>query len=283
MIKIRLFKDTEKSLLESGDGKVLQDMVASADAMDAKLSDHKNHNVTFWIAIAALVVAGLSIALLFFERAKMDIQISEIRSENSAKMTWLQKNQRGLVAGETAPSRVEVKVAEDSPRLGSKDAKVEIVEYSDFQCPYCHKFFTDAFQQIKTEYVDTGKASFVYQSFPFLGEESKRASEASFCAKDQGKFWEFHDILFNNQKGENKGTFSDKNLRKLAIKAGLDTKEFNACFDSAKYRQLVADEWSAGRDFGVSGTPTIFVNGYRLVGAQSFQTFKDTIEQALQE
>ena len=107
----------------------------------------------------------------------------------------------------------------------------------------------------------TGKVHFTYIPYSFIGPESVRAAEAAFCAADQGLFWQFHDVLFNSQAGENNGTFSDTNLILLAQKAGLKMTEFRPCFDNGKYRQQVQDDLKQGQDRGVTGTPYFFVNG----------------------
>jgi protein-disulfide isomerase len=105
--------------------------------------------------------------------------------------------------------------------LGNPKATVTIIEYSDYQCPFCGKFYRDTLQAVKTNYIQTGKISFVYRDFDFLGPESFRASEATWCAKEQGKYWEYQGYLFNHQNGENGGAFSDENLKLFAAELGL--------------------------------------------------------------
>jgi protein-disulfide isomerase len=119
---------------------------------------------------------------------------------------------------------------------------------------------------------------FGYFNFAFLGEESQWSAEAAECAGDQDAYWEFHDYLFSHQSGENGGAFSKDNLKGFAASMKLDTKAFNTCIDSGKYAQLVQDQTNIGRQLGVSSTPTFAVNGKPVVGAQSFDTFKATIE-----
>ena len=140
------------------------------------------------------------------------------------------------------------------------------------------------------KYVKTGKVRFVYKHFAFLGDESRLAAEASECAGDQDKFWQYHDFLYNHiwnnyygkgQQGENVGAFSKDNLKKFASTVGLDQGVFSKCFDSGKYKQKVAADTELGRLNGVSGTPSAFVNGEILVGAQPFSAFQTAIEEAL--
>lgn len=181
----------------------------------------------------------------------------------------------------TPPAVVNFTPPADAPRLGSATAPVEIVEFSDFQCPFCGKFQQEVYPRLKAEYIDTGKASFVYQDYAFLGTESVRASIAAKCAKDQGKFWEYHDYLFAQQNGENEGGFTDQKLRSFAAALKLNQSSFNTCLQQSKYETSVKAETAAGQALGISGTPTVLVNGTMLVGALPYEQFKAAIEAAL--
>ena len=165
--------------------------------------------------------------------------------------------------------------------LGDPGAKVTVVEFADFQCPFCGRFFKTTIPSLKENYVKTGAVRFVFRDFAFLGEESTRAAEAARCAGDQNKFWEYHDYLYNHQKGENQGAFSDANLKKFADTLKLDRAVFDACFDSEKYRPFVERETKLGQELGVSGTPTTFVDGEAIVGAIPFADIEKKIQAAL--
>ena len=127
----------------------------------------------------------------------------------------------------------------------------------------------------------TGKAKLIYRDFAFLGEESNWASQAARCAGDQGKFWQYHDYLYEHQKGENQGAFNKDNLKNFARELGLDKNGFNTCLDSEKHKQAVENDTEMGRKFGVTGTPTSFINGKLVQGAVPFATFKTAIDAAL--
>jgi protein-disulfide isomerase len=114
-----------------------------------------------------------------------------------------------------------------------------------------------------------------------LGEESQWAAEASECASEQNKFWEYHDKLFDSQNGENQGAFSKDNLKKFAAELGLDTTQFNQCLDSSKYALEVQEQTQSGQQLGVSSTPTFVINGVPVVGAQNFTAFQQIIEAQL--
>ncbi len=161
--------------------------------------------------------------------------------------------------------------------LGNAGAKVVMVEYADFQCPFCGKFFTETTQPVIENYVKTGKIQFVYRDFAFLGPESVKSAEAAWCAGDQNKYWEFHDYLFTHQNGENKGGFADANLKAFAKTLGLDTTAFNQCLDSGKYTKVVTDSTTNAGKAGVQSTPNSFIlkNGKVVDTVEGAYPFKD--------
>lgn len=174
--------------------------------------------------------------------------------------------------------------------LGSADAKVTIVEFSDFQCPYCRSFFIGAYPELKKNYIDTGKVKLVFRHLPLSFHPGARpAALAAQCAGDQGKFWQMHDTIFAEQQKQEADTsavtrtvnFEIADLNTWAKSLGLTMTTFNACMDSEKYGTKVDADIAAGTSFGVSGTPTFFVNGQFLLGAQPFSAFKKLIDDAL--
>jgi protein-disulfide isomerase len=122
-----------------------------------------------------------------------------------------------------------------------------------------------------------------YWHFAFLGQESQWAGEASECAAEQDAFWEYHDYLFDNHGGENRGAFSKDNLKRFADELGLDTEAFNKCLDSGRNNQVVQSETASGREIGIQSTPTFLVNGQPVVGAQPFEVFEQMIEKELNQ
>ncbi len=157
--------------------------------------------------------------------------------------------------------------------LGSPTAKVTLVMYEDFQCPWCGKLVAESETQIRNTYVKNGQVQLVFRDFPFLGgfvqpyvaakDESLNAAMAARCAGDQGQFWQYHDYLFAHQSGENEGAFSVANLESFASTLGLNTNTFNQCLTSNKYAQAVAASKAEATSAGVTGTPKgfILVNG----------------------
>lgn len=174
-------------------------------------------------------------------------------------------------------------LAGNGPMLGNPDAPVTVIEFADFQCPFCGRYFKNVEPQLLDRYVKTGKVKFIYRDFAFLGEESEWGAEAARCANDQGKFWQYHDYLFNHQSGENSGAFAKENLKQFARALGLVSVSFDACLDSEKYLKAVQNDTDAGRSFGVGGTPTTFVNGQAVSGAVPFSDIAAVVEAALKK
>lgn len=174
--------------------------------------------------------------------------------------------------------------ADDDSFLGSEKAKVTVIEFSDFQCPFCRSFWRDTLPQLKKDYVDTGKIKFVYRDFPLdFHAGAKPAAEGAECARDQDKFWELHDKIFQEQDKQGQGTisFTKTEIVKWAGQIGLNMTKFNQCLDLGKYKAEVEKDIADGTAAGVSGTPTTFINGRSLVGAQPFSLFKAVIDEEL--
>lgn len=192
------------------------------------------------------------------------------------------------VAGDTRQAGGVVNVStDDDATLGNPDASVTIIEFSDFQCPFCRKFWKETLPQIKKDYLLTGKAKFVYRDFPLtqIHPGATPAAEGAECAKEQDKFWEMHDAIFEEQEKQGSGTiqFTADDVKKWAAKIGFNTSKFNQCLDSGKYKQEVEKDLADGSVAGVTGTPAVFVNGRLIVGAQPFAAFKVIIDEELKK
>jgi len=153
--------------------------------------------------------------------------------------------------------------------LGDTNAPVLVEVWSDFQCPACRIFAEEIEPRVVENYVTPGKALYVYRQYPFIDDnsnskESDQAANASMCAADQNRFWDYHDILFANWKSENAGAFSDKRLVAFAKSLGLDMDKFNTCFNANTFKSQINQDLQAGNKAGVNGTPSVFVNGQLL-------------------
>lgn len=163
----------------------------------------------------------------------------------------------------------------------SPGAKVTIIEFSDFQCPFCGRYQQTVHPALFKEYVDSGKVNFVYKHSAFLGQESVWAAQAAECAADQGKFWEYHDLLFSRQNGENQGAFNKDKLIGFAKEMGLDMAKFEPCLTNDETLARVTADTQEGQKAGVRGTPTFFINGQPLVGAQPLTAFQQVLDKQL--
>jgi protein-disulfide isomerase len=165
------------------------------------------------------------------------------------------------------------------PTLGDADAPVVMVEYGDFRCPFCGEFARETEPKLVDKYVESGTLRMEWRDFPYLGRESVSAALATRAAQEQGKFWEYHDLLYENQSGG----FSDERLVELARETHLDTEEFEADLGSARHQEAVTRDFREGQRIGITGTPTFLINGEMLAGAQPIEVFEDAIEQAKRE
>ncbi|OGN27938.1 MAG: hypothetical protein A3A33_04230 [Candidatus Yanofskybacteria bacterium RIFCSPLOWO2_01_FULL_49_25] len=194
----------------------------------------------------------------------------------------------------TPTPRVSIVLTDQDNIQGDSNAPVTIVEYSDFQCPFCRVAFRATLPGLLQEYVATGKAKLVYRHFPLssIHPMAGKAAEASQCAAEQGKFWEMHDAIFNKQSAMNPAELQDPqqtitvkytlaNLKQWARGVVPNLTTFNACLDSGKYATRVQDDTKSGAGLGVQGTPTFFINGLIFEGAVPFDSLKPVIEAEL--
>ncbi|MEK7507513.1 MAG: DsbA family protein [Patescibacteria group bacterium] len=171
--------------------------------------------------------------------------------------------------------------------LGDSKAPVTIIEYGDYQCPFCEKFFSETEPLVREKYINAGTVRMIYRNFAFLGPESINAAEASECAKDQKKFWAYHDEIYKKEKidgSENNGNLNRELFLTIAKDIGLDAEAFKSCIDSKKYTSVVQAEVTDGKNAGVDSTPYFFINGQVMRGALPYEGasgFKAVIDSAL--
>ena len=174
-------------------------------------------------------------------------------------------------------------VATQGRTLGPENARVTVEEYSDFQCPYCARAARTMDPKIEQDYVADGRVKLVFRHHALIGQESVWAAEATECANEQGKFWDYHDKLFENQHGENQGAFAIDNLKRFAEELGLDTQAFNQCLDSHKYEALVNADTEDALKKGIQSTPTFVIGDQTVDGPRSYDDLKKAIEGALRK
>jgi len=225
--------------------------------------------VGLWKAIAA-IFAVMFVAVLFHDW-------TEVQTGAAQQQVPTQQQQQQQVPTQQQQPTVVAVSADDDAVKGDADAPITIIEFSDFQCPFCSRFYTDTLGQIEKDYIDTGKAKLVFRDFPLsFHPEAQPAALAAECGKEQGKFWEFHDAIFENQ-----GSIGADLYQKIAKDNGLDMAKFNDCISTEKYKSEIQKDFTDGSAAGVSGTPTFFINGVKLVGAQPYQNIKAIIDQEL--
>lgn len=229
-----------------------------------------------------LVIGGLVVLLLGAALGGMFVKIQYLEGKVSGTQTVAPTpTQPSTPSAPPVPTKVDVKVSPDDPMLGDPKAKLTIVEFADFQCPFCGRFHKDTFPQIKKDYIDKGLVKFVYKNLAFLGKESTDAANAALCAKEQNKFWEYHDKLYESQSGENQGAFSIVNLKKFAADMGLNTSQFNKCLDEQKYNSQVQADGTEAAKNGFTSTPSIAIGFTPIIGAQPYAQFKTAIDAEL--
>ena len=223
--------------------------------------------------------------------AAMRQELDTLKTDMDAIKKQLGEVQKQLASRPAAPpppGPVTMNVG-DGPALGNADAPITIVEFSDYQCPFCKKHATNALGTIKTNYIDTGKVRYLFRDFPLdsIHPYARKAAEAAHCAGDQGKFWDMHDVMFQNQ-----GALQTDSLRHFARTMELDLDTFNACLDEGKYAKRVEADVAAGSAVGVTGTPGFFIGKAKpdgtmvatfVKGAQPASAFSQVIDRLLEE
>ncbi|MBM2818881.1 MAG: DsbA family protein [Nitrosarchaeum sp.] len=233
------------------------------------------------VSLIAAFFAGSYTVLKSEETTKIELNDSIKKLESK-----ILRNQPSNLP-DTKPIRVSI---DDDPIKGSNDAPITIVEFSDFQCPFCSRFHIQTFPLILKEYVDTGKVKFVYRDFPIQSSHPNAipAAAASECAHEQNNYWEYHNALFERQTVWNNLEISDSinTFKKFAIELGLNEDQFNSCLDSGKYIEEINKDLKDGTNYGITGTPGFLIgnekNGFvKLTGAQPFEAFKKIIDSQL--
>jgi len=188
------------------------------------------------------------------------------------------------IAAKTASPLINLE--NGSPPLGSDVAPITIVEFGDYQCEACYHWFHNARASLIDNYIETGKAKLVFVDLPFLGRDSPKAAQASYCAEDQGKYWEYHEILYIFQEGENSGWADRDRLNSFAFSLDMNMDEFNDCMDYSKYAKRVQANYDEAVKNGVQGTPTFIIISQdgtieKFAGPQPYSVFAATIEPML--
>lgn len=224
------------------------------------------------IGIAAIATIGFFVMLgMYIKQTSKLAQVSPTQAGTDSNNA---NNDTNNAANNepTAPKKIDIAVTDADHIRGKKDAPVTIIEFSDFQCPYCQRYHA-TMQQVMSAYPD--KVRWVYKHFPLesIHPFARKAAEAAECASEQGKFWEYADKLYAGQASFSETFFSD-----LAREMKLDSNKFDECLANGKYRSVVDADYQQGLAAGVQGTPSNFVNGQELPGAVPFADVKSAID-----
>ncbi len=242
-------------------------------------SDRNNKKQTFHapsLTIGA-IISGICIAVIFFGGEYMP-ESSEPLIEKQLEDSPIQPKQITF----------DTLLQNGSPVLGDKNASITLVEFGDYQCHFCNVYYHNTEHKIFENYVMTGKVNVIFKDYTIIGEDSVRAAHAAHCAGEQGKFWEYHDILYENWSGENSGWAGQNNIVNFAQQIGLNMDEFNQCSDDRRYEQKIATSNTDAQTLGITGTPAFYVISstqqevQTIKGAQPYEVFERIFDSMLE-
>ena len=240
-------------------------------------SDLRNGRRRIVIGVAAIVLIGAILVTALYQMQNTSRVSSTGTSTGSS--TGTSTGMSTGTSGAPDPRLAYLTILPGYAVLGSRNATVTIFQFGDFQCPTCDNWFKTQEPQVLQNLVDTGKADFVWRDFDYYGIDSTNASQAAYAAGEQGKFWQFYDLLYTNQAGINSGWADKANLFGFAQSLGLNMTEFGSSFNSGKYLSMVTTNFDDGQKLGITGTPTFFVVGphgqvVEIVGSQPYSVFQ---------
>jgi len=236
-----------------------------------------------------LISIGSILIVVFFVGYFVGVEAGE----DSARQQELEKYEKRIAESKTPKIETFSEISkDDDPILGDPDAPISIIEFSDYQCQFCARFYSDTLPLLNSQYIETGKVNLISRDFPIVKIHSNAmpTALASECANEQGKFWEYHGELFETQNTwkQNKSDEIILTLKQFAKDLNLNQEQFDACLDSKKYAEEISNDLADGQKYFVTGTPTFFVGndkiGYSSIfGAQSFSDFRIMIDEKLSQ
>ncbi|HVA96459.1 MAG TPA: DsbA family protein [Candidatus Acidoferrales bacterium] len=246
-----------------------------------KIPRFKNVTLNTFLVVT-IVVFAFFLGMLTNKVFDLQQQLNDTKSASAAIAAQPNTALQPPVSGAPAPSGPVNVAIGDYPVQGDSNAKVTVIEFADFRCPFCEQWFKTVEPQLMKDYVNTGKVKFAFRNYAFLGPASTLAAEAGECANDQNQFWAFHDYMYDHQPDESDTSmYTVDNLSKIAGSLGMDQSQFNSCLSSKKFANAVTKDLNDGSTAGVNGTPTTFVNGMAIVGAVPYAQLKQQIDTAL--
>lgn len=243
------------------------------------MSKESKSTLIIAIVFSSIVIAG-SLIFLGLQLGKGGVAVSDIEKgiDDYVAKQEAAANQPVVVGGD---------MSDDDAFLGDEDAPVTLVEFSDFQCPYCRSFYNGAYSEIKKNFVDTGKVKIVYRDYPLSFHEGAfPAALAAECARDQGGneiYFAMHDMIFDGQNALGSGTVKipEEDLLAYAQSLDLDMSEFGECYDGEKFKDEIYKDQADGQSIGINGTPGFVLDGQIISGAQPYSVFEEALNAAL--
>jgi len=247
----------------------------SAPKSDAVSFKIKKYHLVIVLIAAASFVGG------YFTHSFTASQTSASLDNNGTPSVETATTGTTAASSSSAQAQPLFSFVDDDPALGPEDAPITIVEFSDFECPYCKRWHEQTFKQLLNMY--EGKIRFVYRDFPLnsIHPRAQIAAEASECADEQGMFWPMHDILFNDQAGWSQAANPMDRFKIYALQLNMDADELLECIDLGYYTQEVQFDLRAGASYGITGTPAFLINGKLLSGAHPLETFQMVLDREL--
>jgi len=279
-------KSSENEEIKSSENEEIKSIQIEDTPID-KFNNKKSNSTGIIIALVAVVAVAAFFAGSYFSNLNSDtITKSELDSA-VAKLEAKIANIQTLSGQPSQPIKISL---DDDPVRGNPDAPITILEFSDFQCPFCARFHQQTLPSIIEEYIDSGKVKLVYRDFPIqsIHPNALPAAVAAECANEQGMYWQYHDTLFEKQnawaKLDTGSALSE--FSQYASNMGLEKDQFDSCLGSGKYLQEVQHDLSDGRDYDITGTPGFFIGNeqigfVKIDGAQPFDSFKKVIDSQL--
>ena len=227
-------------------------------------------SVVYGAVITAIVVLVITFGMDYTSFTEQEIiEESVIKNDNGKKIT------------------AKTFLENTSPILGNPNSPIILVEFGDYQCHFCNVYFQNTQHKIIENFVDTGKVRILFKDFTIIGPDSVSAAHTTHCANEQKKFWEYHDVLYNNWNGENNGWASNDNLLIFANEIGLDINKLKECNADGRYKSLIENSNDDARLLGLTGTPAFFIisnnDVQKIIGAQPYEVFENIFETMLEK
>ena len=268
------FSDDDKNIEKLSDKK--NDSISFAKARP-EIREKRSNRTIHWVSLG--VGAGIAIACIFCGV----LLVNMIDTNSTQVLDEITIREISATKKPTIASFYD----NASPIIGNPNAPLTLVEFGDYQCTFCKKFFHETEKSILINYVETGKVKMLFKDFIVVNEDSVNAASAAHCANDQKMFWKYHSTLYNNWDGEGTGWASSEQLHQFASTLGLDMNEFSECMSKSKWKDLVLSSHADGRTLGVDATPTFFIidqnnEALKITGAQRYDVFQEVFDSLLE-